>query len=100
MRLWPIIGQMVIAAEHQLRPLRIASSSAVYVVGSINVDHMYQCPEVLEHGKCKIAPEYSLLMGGKGLNQAFALFQVLSYFVMHFPCLGWCIESKISRVRR
>jgi sugar/nucleoside kinase (ribokinase family) len=52
---------------------------AVHVIGSVNIDHLYDCAELSSEGKCILANEYDMQIGGKGLNQAYALFQVSSF---------------------
>lgn len=65
---------------------------AVHVIGSVNIDHLYDCAQLSSEGKCVIADDYDKQIGGKGLNQAYALFQV-RYFLstkiqQHWPSGG------------
>jgi len=62
----------------------VSERSKVYVAGSINIDHMYRCPVLPRAGACVPAPSYIRQIGGKGLNQAYALFQVLSRLIFRY----------------
>lgn len=48
------------------------SESAVYVVGSINIDHVYRVSRLPEAGETLQALDYAASLGGKGANQAIA----------------------------
>lgn len=62
----------------QFTPTGFRKNPAIHVIGSINIDHLYDCSLLTTEGKCVIADGYDKQIGGKGLNQAFALFQVKS----------------------
>ncbi len=47
----------------------------IIVIGSMNIDHMYRCDSLPRNGYCIVASEYEKEIGGKGLNQGFALHQ-------------------------
>lgn len=58
---------------------KVTSSSKIFAIGSINIDHIYECPKMPSVGFCTVCPNYRREIGGKGLNQAFALFNVFTW---------------------
>ena len=45
----------------------------VLVFGSLNIDHVYQVPHMVQGGETLLSTRVDLFCGGKGLNQAIAL---------------------------
>lgn len=46
---------------------------AIYNLGSINIDHIYTMPHLVEHGETLAATGYEAALGGKGANQSIAI---------------------------
>ena len=42
-------------------------------IGSINLDHVYRVPHLVQPGETLAAQQYQMGLGGKGLNQSVAL---------------------------
>ncbi|MGB1237844.1 MAG: ribokinase [Pseudomonadales bacterium] len=45
----------------------------IYSYGSINIDHIYQVPHLVQPGETLASTAYSQVLGGKGANQSIAL---------------------------
>jgi sugar/nucleoside kinase (ribokinase family) len=45
---------------------------AIYTLGSINIDHVYQVPHLAKPGETLAATSYTKGLGGKGANQSVA----------------------------
>ena len=77
--------------------LMIRESARIFVVGSVNIDHIYRCPSLPVEGGCVVAPQYTMELGGKGLNQAWALFQSKATDVRFHGNVGrdgqWVLEQ-------
>lgn len=75
----------------------IQESARIFVVGSVNIDHVYRCPRLPVEGACVVAPQYTMELGGKGLNQAWALFQSRAANVRFHGNVGrdgqWILEQ-------
>ncbi|QCO55810.1 ribokinase [Pseudorhodobacter turbinis] len=69
---------------------------AVYNLGSINIDHVYQVPHLVRPGETLCALEYSRGLGGKGANQSVAAAKAGAK-VFHIGAIGpdsdWMMEA-------
>ena len=70
---------VILFMKQQFTPAAFFKKPAVHIIGSVNIDHLYDCAHLTSEGKCVIAEDYDKQIGGKGLNQAYALFQVSSF---------------------
>lgn len=83
------------AAKKQILP-------RIFVIGSINIDHIYEVPRLPVEGECIVATSYRREIGGKGLNQAYAIFSVahLLYDSLYRSSLVWSARGKVLRSNR
>lgn len=61
----------------------------VFNYGSINIDHVYKVPHLVQPGETLSSSDYQQVLGGKGANQSIALAQA-GVNVAH---IGFCNES-------
>ena len=69
---------------------------AIYSLGSINIDHVYQVPHLAQPGETLAATEYSKGLGGKGANQSVAAAKAGAK-VFHIGAVGkdalWTLDA-------
>lgn len=69
---------------------------AVFTLGSINIDHVYQVPHLARPGETIAASNYSMGLGGKGANQSVAAAKAGAK-VFHIGAvgreMGWALEE-------
>lgn len=72
---------------------------AVYTLGSINIDHVYQVPHLARPGETIAATNYSMGLGGKGANQSVAAAKAGAK-VFHIGAMGrdmgWALQELIG----
>ena len=63
--------------------------------GSINIDHVYQVPHLVQPGETLAATDYQRHLGGKGANQSLAIARATGE-VLHVGAIGedgaWAVE--------
>lgn len=69
---------------------------AIYNLGSINIDHVYQVPHLVKPGETLAATSYSKGLGGKGANQSVAAGKAGAK-VIHIGAIGpdsdWILDE-------
>ena len=73
---------------------------AIYNLGSINLDHLYQVDHFVRPGETLTSTQFQTLLGGKGANQSIALAQA-GATVMHIGAIGlgdeWVLADMQAR---
>ena len=69
---------------------------AIYSLGSINIDHVYRVPHLVQPGETLAATDYTKGLGGKGANQSVAAARAGAK-VFHIGAIGddarWTLEA-------
>lgn len=69
---------------------------AIYTLGSINIDHVYRVPHLVQPGETLAAIDYAKGLGGKGANQSVAAAKAGAK-VFHIGAIGkdalWALEE-------